>query len=232
MLIEPPALDSPWERLPLTFPLAVVLCILGLLALTQLLEKGTPPAPPAPIAAEIVELPPPPASHPVTGTEHARANPLPAPSTPHPVAPTHVAPTPSSPPAPAQQSASSPPAQPSSSPTQPSSSPASTPPTSPASTSSGQGNGQREIRAARALIHPLPEIPDELRATALNETATARFHISQNGQVQVELVHATQSPRLNRLILDTLSHWKFFPAIAEGHPVDSIQDLDIHINVQ
>lgn len=225
MLIEPPALDSPWERLPLTFPLAVVLCTLGLLALPHLLEKGTPPAPPAPIAAEIVELPPPPPSHPVTATEHARANPSSAPPTPHPVAPTHVAPTPSSPPAPAQHSDSPPPAQ-------PSSPPASTPSTPPAAASSGQGNGQREIRAARALIHPLPEIPDELRATALNETATARFHISQNGQVQVELVHATQSPRLNRLILETLSHWKFFPAIAEGHPVDSIQDLDIHINVQ
>ncbi|WP_082783468.1 energy transducer TonB, partial [Ferrovum myxofaciens] len=94
------------------------------------------------------------------------------------------------------------------------------------------GQGASEVRAARALIHPLPVIPDELRASALKEVALVRFHISKDGTVTVELLHPTQSPRLNRLLLETLQQWRFFPAIKEGHPVDSVQDLNLQISVQ
>ncbi len=237
MLIEPPALDSPWSRLPLTIPLALLLCTLGTMGLPILLEKGahtTPPPPP--IVADIIELPPPPAAHPITAPEHAHAIPPMTHQAAHTAPPisqaTHAPspkePTPNPQPSPAPQPpTTSPPAPPLSPP-----STSTTPPSPTTPDATGHGQGQREVRAARALIHPLPVIPDELRTAALNETATARFHISLSGQVQVELIHATQNPRLNRMILESLSQWKFFPAIAEGHPVDSIQDIDIHINVQ
>jgi len=84
---------------------------------------------------------------------------------------------------------------------------------------------------AQALIRPLPEIPDELREEAMNETATARFKIAVDGGVAVELVKPTQNPRLNRLLLDTLETWKFMPAIKDGQPVPSVEVMVIRLRV-
>jgi protein TonB len=93
-------------------------------------------------------------------------------------------------------------------------------------------SGQIGSSGARALVNPYPVIPDELRETALHEKATAHFHIAADGSVTVELVQPTQNLRLNRLLLDTLKHWKFFPAIKEGRPVASEQDVVINMQVQ
>jgi hypothetical protein len=45
------------------------------------------------------------------------------------------------------------------------------------------------------------------------------------------LLKATSSPRINQLILNTLRTWKFFPALEQGKPVPSVQDIRIHIDV-
>ena len=87
-------------------------------------------------------------------------------------------------------------------------------------------------QGAKTLLRPLPRIPDELREEAMNEVATARFHIAVDGTITVELVKPTQNPRLNRLLLDSLKNWKFFPAIKEGKPVASDEDIVVHVNVK
>jgi periplasmic protein TonB len=97
--------------------------------------------------------------------------------------------------------------------------------------STAKNSARIENRGAQAIVHPYPVIPDELREAAMQESATARFHIHADGSVEVELIKPTQNLRLNRLLLETLRKWKFFPALKEGAPVDSMQDLTIKTEV-
>jgi len=90
----------------------------------------------------------------------------------------------------------------------------------------GKGQG------ARALFHPQPVIPSDLREEALHAVAIARFHIAADGTSTVELLSATQNPRLNLVLLDTLKKWRFAPATKNGQPVPSLQDLRISVEVQ
>ena len=78
----------------------------------------------------------------------------------------------------------------------------------------------------------MPEIPDELRQDALNAVAIVRFHVATDGTATVELVQPTPHPRLNRLLLDTLKNWRFFPAIKDGQPVESVYPLTFRFEVQ
>lgn len=243
MQTDPPALltlnDTFWPRLPVTLPLAVILCLLGLQLLTQwLAPPGKKIPPPTPVDAQIIELPaaheahagppPAPAVKPTPIVSHSLRMPAPSPPPlPHSEVPTPALPSSSTPTAP------SPPANaPASTPAPPSASPPLPPASSNVPPAGPHGQGASEVRAARALLHPLPVIPDELRASALKEVALVRFHISKDGTVTVELLHPTQTPRINRLLLETLQQWRFFPAIKDGHPVDSVQDLSLQISVQ
>ncbi|WP_193424959.1 energy transducer TonB, partial [Paraburkholderia kirstenboschensis] len=110
-----------------------------------------------------------------------------------------------------------------------------TPPASTANHSPGAtdpaANGSAHT-AARAIAQPLPEIPDDLREAAYHAIALARFTIHPNGSVDVELVQPTQQPRLNQLLLASLHNWRFFPAIENGKPVESHQDVRVHLVVQ
>ncbi|MGO9443583.1 MAG: energy transducer TonB [Thiobacillaceae bacterium] len=78
----------------------------------------------------------------------------------------------------------------------------------------------------------MPQIPDELRDEALEATAMARFHVAADGSATVELAKPTPNPRLNHLLLNTLKNWRFFPAMKDGQPVSSIEEIAIHIQVQ
>jgi periplasmic protein TonB len=78
----------------------------------------------------------------------------------------------------------------------------------------------------------MPQIPDELRGEALEATAMARFHVAPDGSATVELAKPTPNPRLNHLLLNTLKNWRFFPAMKDGQPVASIEEIAIHIQVQ
>lgn len=93
-------------------------------------------------------------------------------------------------------------------------------------------SGTTENHGARAIVHPLPVIPDDIRAEALKDTATAIFHVAADGSSTVELLKPTQNTRLNLILLDTLKTWRFFPAVKEGKPIDSVQELTIHVSVQ
>lgn len=85
--------------------------------------------------------------------------------------------------------------------------------------------------SAHPILHPLPVLPDDLREFAYQAVALARFTIHRDGSVDVALVRPTQNPRLNQLLLETLRNWRFFPAMKDGHPVESEQDIRVHFNV-
>ncbi|MGZ3237089.1 MAG: energy transducer TonB [Burkholderiaceae bacterium] len=84
---------------------------------------------------------------------------------------------------------------------------------------------------AKAIYQPLPQIPDELRDEAISAIAMARFHINPDGTASVELIKPTQNPRINQIILNTLKTWKFFPALQDGKPIPSTQDIKVNVNV-
>ena len=85
---------------------------------------------------------------------------------------------------------------------------------------------------ARAIYQPAPQVPSALLGEDINTTAMARFHVAADGTATVELVQATDEPRLNRAILDALKQWRFFPAMKDGTPVASVIEIRIPIRVQ
>ncbi|MFC0692285.1 TonB family protein [Paraburkholderia humisilvae] len=99
-----------------------------------------------------------------------------------------------------------------------------TPSTQSGTTSAGNG-------PAHAILQPLPAIPDDLREDAFQAVATARFAVHRDGSVDVELIKPTHNPRLNQLLLDALTKWRFFPAMKNGEAVESTQEIRVHVNV-
>ena len=85
---------------------------------------------------------------------------------------------------------------------------------------------------ARAIFRPKPEIPDDLKEEAFSSAALARFHVAADGSVEVELVRPTPDPRLNHILLETLKKWRFMPAIMNGKPVATTQDLTVNFEVK
>lgn len=85
---------------------------------------------------------------------------------------------------------------------------------------------------ARAVYHPVPKVPDELRDEALKAEAVARFDIKIDGTVSVELVKPTPNPSVNQLILSTLRTWRFFPSLKDGLPVPSVEEIKIHVDIE
>ncbi len=77
----------------------------------------------------------------------------------------------------------------------------------------------------------MPVLPDDLREQGYQLTAVARFKVHADGTFDVELVRPTQNPRLNQILLETLHRWRFFPAMENGHPVESDQDVRVHFSV-
>lgn len=100
--------------------------------------------------------------------------------------------------------------------------------TTPERASSGPTPGNSP---ARAIAQPLPSVPDELREQAYQTVAIAHLVIHTDGSVAVELIKPTRYPRLNQILVETLRNWRFFPAIQDGHPVETQQDVRVHFNV-
>ena len=78
----------------------------------------------------------------------------------------------------------------------------------------------------------MPELPDELRRRNIDWVAIARFHVAPNGSATVELTEPTSEPAVNRLLLDALEKWRFFPAMENGSQVASTIDIRIPISVR
>jgi outer membrane biosynthesis protein TonB len=85
---------------------------------------------------------------------------------------------------------------------------------------------------ARAIFKPMPQIPDDLRDVVFSSTALARFHIAVDGSVTVELAKPTPNPRFNRMLLNSLNKWRFIPAIKNGKPATSTEEIAVKIEVK
>ncbi len=198
--------SSIWRRAYWTAPLALLICAVVFLWFAYSMEHAARrPTEPAPVDAELVEL---------------AASPQPlsvAKPPPEPAARQEV----QQPAAPAEQVATERAA------TQAASAVAAPAPSAPAPAAPPIQN-----QRAQAVTRPLPVIPDELREEAMSEAATVRFHVAADGTTTVELIRPTQNPRLNRLLLGALKQWKFSPAIKDGKPVPSVEDIVVRVNVE
>ncbi len=204
--------DSPWRRLPWTLPGALLLLSAALWAIAYFTGKPVErlPEPPA-IEAQIIETPPPVTGKPPPVENHVV--PHTAPQTPQ----VHE---------PVEQPAVKPAA---------GAAPVVPAPPEPVAAPAPQDTSKTNLTGnsgPQAIVKPMPEIPDELRQDALNAVAIVRFHVAADGTATVEFVQPTPHPRLNRLLLDTLKDWRFFPAIKGGQPVDSIYPLTFRFEVQ
>ncbi len=197
---------SPWHRLYWTLPVSLLACLTAsiLFVYTMVHSVSHTPAP-IPIDAELVELP----ASSLSAPETRQKTP----------APKHVQ---SIPQVPQDQ-------QPSLNPAPPAAPVAATPVKS---TATNNAPVPEANRSAQPSAQPLPTIPDDLRQDAMNEVATARFHVAVDGSVTVELIKPTQNPRLNRLLLQSLKSWKFIPAMSEGKPVASVEVIVVHVQVK
>ncbi len=214
-------IDSPWRRLPWTLPLALLICAIAFIWFAYSMERPANHIPePKPVNAELIELPAPPKPQP---PPHQK--PIAQPKAKAAVQP--IQPPPAQHEQPSENAA--PPA-----PAPPPAAPVAAPPGTSAATPPAANNSSSltESRGAQAIVQPLPVIPDEFRQDAMNEAATARFHIAADGSATAELIKPTQNPRLNRLLLDTLKNWKFFPAMKAGKPVASVEDMVIRVKVK
>ncbi|SRR5579884_704651 len=110
--------------------------------------------------------------------------------------------------------------------------PSQTGPTAPSGAGSSSSSLPGGGGGARAIFQPKPEIPDDLREEALHAVAVARFHIAADGTSTVELITPTPNLKLNKILLDTLKSWRFFPAMKDGRPVASVQDLRVSVDVK
>ncbi len=232
-------MDSPWRRLPGTLPAALLIWAAALAGLSYFMGKPSPrPAAPPPVEAQLLEqYYPAQGSHPEAPA--AAVQPQPAPVQPQvkhqvkkkPAAPKEeVAPV-AIPAAPAPGGARATPGLGQAG-TKPS-------PSGKSGAQAGSPAGQGPPRGnmygssgARAIIHPMPQIPEDLRGEAFNAAALVRFHIAVDGSVEVELVKPTPNPLLNRLLLDSLKKWRFMPAIRGGKPVATTEEILVKIEVK
>jgi protein TonB len=240
--------DEPWQRLVWLVPTALLLSLLSLTSFLLLLTRlpaeaprpptldlaviELPPSPPA-IAPAPAPLPEPPVLEepqpaPVEPPEPAPAEPIPLPEpaaeAPPEPPPPHPQPKPVSPPSPPRAVAVAPPV--AAAPPRPAPpAPAEPPPA--AGDALGTGNS-----GARAIYQPLPEIPEALRRRRIELVTVARFEVSPSGSATVELITPTSEPELNRVLLETLKSWRFFPAMSQGKPVASAVEIRIPVSVR
>jgi hypothetical protein len=81
---------------------------------------------------------------------------------------------------------------------------------------------------AKLVYRPLPQIPQYLRKTAFETKAIAKFYILKNGEVQkVELIEASNNPKLNFLLLNALKKWRF-----EESDSESTQNIEVIFEVK
>lgn len=83
------------------------------------------------------------------------------------------------------------------------------------------------VVAAEPLSQPQPQIPDDLSYDDIHGDFQALFTIKANGDVTVQQVSSTGSPRLDDLALDAARRWTFRPATVDGKPIDSFRRLAI-----
>ena len=185
------------------------------------LPAPAPAAMPPAAVEEPPPAPPPPVEPPPVEPQPAEPEAVVPPA---PVAPVPVLP-PKRPPAQSPPAAARPPAPPAAATPEPQRPPQAAP--APSQVPPGGG-----VSGARAIFKPMPELPAELRRHDVEWVARARFAVAADGSATVELIEATSEPHLNRLLLEALKRWRFFPALEQGRPVASTLELRIPISVK
>jgi len=247
-----PDMDEPWRRLPWILPLSILIWLGAIVGFSLLLQEvESKPIEFKPIEARIVEMPPEVGGLQGGGGEVA---------TPKPPAPAEIKPQPPPPvvkpvPKPVikeHKKVIAPPRFVSPYGTMKSKeeeSPAAEPPSGGASagregfvgeggagSGSGGGGGSGGLGnsnvGARAMYAPKPTIPDELREDVFQAEAVARFRVSYDGSINVELVTPTSNAQINEILLSTLRQWRFTPAVKGGVAIDSVFELRIPVSVQ
>ncbi len=239
-------MDSPWHRLPWTLPAALLIWAAALWGLAYFMGKPTQrPAEPPPIEAQLLEQyyptqstnPGPPAAV-VQPQPAPQVRPQPVPEKPKPI---HRAKKKPEPPEEAVAPVAIPVAPagarglPGAGPATAKVKPAANNYGSQGGSYGGKGPPQGNMygsSGARAILHPMPHIPEDLRAEAFNSEALVRFQVAVDGSVEVELVQPTANPLLNRILLDTLKKWRFMPAIKGGKPVATTEEVRVKIEVK
>ena len=238
-------MDSPWRRLPWTLPAALLIWAAALWGSAYFMYKPTyRPVEPPPVDAQLIELPAPVATETIEPEPPAAVE---QPKPPPPVVPQQVPVKPKVSPRTRQKpvaqkakvitSASDVPGNALTAPIE------DAPAAENTSSNSGSQDGSYDPKGpsrgnmyansgARAIVQPMPQIPEDLRAEAFKSSALARFHIAVDGSAEVELAKPTPFPRLNRILLDSLKQWRFMPAIKSGKPVASTEEILVKIEVK
>lgn len=239
--------DNPWHRLPWTLPFALLLWATALWGLACFMDTPTTirPVEQPPIEAQLIEQFASPATERVQPTRPAvvhqpktlpNARPQPAPVRPQ------ASPRTEQNPAAAQKTEVTT----SNAVALPAAATSVSAPSTPSSVVSGPSGSQTGSHnekgaphgnmyansGARAIFKPMPQIPDDLRDVVFNSTALARFHIAIDGSVTVELAKPTPNPRLNGILLNCLNKWRFIPAIKNGKPASSTEEIAVKIEVK
>jgi protein TonB len=243
-LLQTADIDNPWRRLPWTLPTALLIWTVALVGLASFMAKPThQPTELTPIDAQLIEQTVPVAAHEGPAAV-PKSKPLPlvrpkqAPENPH----TEQNPEPQKAAVTTNPAVSLPAAAvPGASHSTPGEGLAAV--TGNASANSGAQGGAYDGKGstrgyiyassgARAIVRPMPQIPDDLREGTFNSSALARFHIAVDGSATVELAKPTPNPRLNRILLDSLRKWRFIPAIKNGKPVASTEEIIVKVEVK
>ena len=236
-------MDSPWRRLPWTLPAALLILAAALWGSAYFMYKPTyRPAAAPPIDAQLIEQPAPVATETIEPEPPAAVE---KPKPPPPVMPRQVPVKPKVTARPRQKPAPQKAKVITNAPPLPllyramEDAPAAENTSSNSSSRVGsydpKGSSRGDLYAnsgARAIVQPMPKIPEDLRTEAFKSAALARFHIAVDGSAEVELAKPTPFPRLNRILLDGLKQWRFMPAIKSGKPVASTEEILVKIEVK
>jgi periplasmic protein TonB len=71
-----------------------------------------------------------------------------------------------------------------------------------------------------------------LRHHDIERVAVGHFRVAVDRRAKVGSIEPTSEPAVNRLLLDALKKWRFFPAMENGSPVAATIDIRIPISVR
>ncbi len=88
------------------------------------------------------------------------------------------------------------------------------------------------VVAAEPAFQPMPEVPDDLRAEALDKTCVVEIAVAADGSVSSVKVRTTCGvSELDQLALTTARRWKFKAATKDGDAIPSTVRLHVQFKV-
>ncbi len=88
------------------------------------------------------------------------------------------------------------------------------------------------VALAEAVYQPQPEVPDDLRADALDKTCVVEISVDANGApADVKVGQSSGVDELDQIALAAAKKWKFKPATSDGTPIPSLVRLHIQFKV-